>query len=77
MKIRSPALNVGDMESDFTTSGVYPIMLDTFWLSLVAIVVNAYSAATSMITHNITLITIVPVFFKIFIFFSPWFFYDF
>ena len=39
--IKSPVSNVGAIESDFTTNGVYPKRFDTFWLSLVAIVVKA------------------------------------
>ena len=54
----------------------WPVMSVTiilFALMLVAIVVNAYSAATSITSHNSTLITIVPVFFNAFMSFSsPW-----
>ena len=48
-------LNVGDMESDCTVSGVKPAMLDTPPSSRVASVVNAYRAATRMMIHMTTL----------------------
>ena len=65
--IRSPLLNVGAMESDSTTIGVKPARLDTLPSSLVASVVNANNAASSMIIHRATLITTVIPFFAAFI----------
>ena len=63
MMIRSPASNVGDIDSVCTDSGVYPSRLLTLFTSLVASVVNVKSAASSITAHRITLASTVATFF--------------
>lgn len=50
------------MESDCTVIGVNPPRFETLPSSFVASVVNAYNAATRMMIHITTLMTIDPTF---------------